>query len=166
MPQPTIWIFWRDAMKLCPHCAFIYEDDQRFCDMDGKELVHDPAPVVVEQSVSAPTSLKISLPARSQSRRFPVLVIGAIALATLLSVIYFAQLHRSRPSDAAHSSVQSPEQSMARDTSAEPSPADLVSSTSTVDTPLPEQLPGHSPEQSPLRRPTMISSRRRSPIST
>jgi hypothetical protein len=29
-------------MKLCPHCEFIYEDDQKFCDMDGQELVHDP----------------------------------------------------------------------------------------------------------------------------
>ena len=25
-------------MKLCPKCDFIYEDDQAFCDMDGKEL--------------------------------------------------------------------------------------------------------------------------------
>jgi hypothetical protein len=28
-------------MKLCPQCEFIYEDDQKFCDMDGQELVHD-----------------------------------------------------------------------------------------------------------------------------
>lgn len=29
-------------MKLCPQCEFIYEDDQRFCDMDGQELAHAP----------------------------------------------------------------------------------------------------------------------------
>jgi hypothetical protein len=27
-------------MKRCPICEFIYEDDQRLCDMDGMELVH------------------------------------------------------------------------------------------------------------------------------
>ena len=31
-------------MKLCPQCAFIYEDDQRVCDMDGKALINAPAP--------------------------------------------------------------------------------------------------------------------------
>jgi hypothetical protein len=31
-------------MKLCPQCEFIYEDDQRLCDMDGRELIHDPSP--------------------------------------------------------------------------------------------------------------------------
>jgi hypothetical protein len=29
-------------MKLCPQCDFIYEDDQRCCDMDGMELVYEP----------------------------------------------------------------------------------------------------------------------------
>jgi hypothetical protein len=38
-------------MKLCPQCEFIYEDDQRFCDMDGRELVHDPSARVFAESV-------------------------------------------------------------------------------------------------------------------
>lgn len=29
-------------MQRCPECDFIYEEGQRFCDMDGKALVHDP----------------------------------------------------------------------------------------------------------------------------
>ena len=28
-------------MKRCPHCEFIYEDDQSLCDMDGRTLVYD-----------------------------------------------------------------------------------------------------------------------------
>jgi cytoskeletal protein RodZ len=28
-------------MKRCPECDFIYEDNQRLCDMDGIALVHD-----------------------------------------------------------------------------------------------------------------------------
>jgi len=43
-------------MKLCPQCDFIYEDDQSVCDMDGKELVSDPATVVIEQGFATPVS--------------------------------------------------------------------------------------------------------------
>jgi hypothetical protein len=28
-------------MKRCPQCEFIYEEDQRLCDMDGTALIHD-----------------------------------------------------------------------------------------------------------------------------
>lgn len=40
-------------MKLCPQCEFIYEDDQTFCDMDGKELVYDPSPLAFAAAVPA-----------------------------------------------------------------------------------------------------------------
>jgi hypothetical protein len=144
-------------MKLCPQCAFIYEDHQRFCDMDGKELVLDPASVAAERIVSPPTKMTISLPvqselparseglpAKSQARRLPILVTVGIVLATLLVVIYFAQLHRSSSSNAAHSPVESPARSTGPDSSRQPSPADLVSSTSVAVTPLPEQSPAES----------------------
>src|ERR1700682_268325 len=42
VPQLTIPISRRDAMKLCSQCEFIYEDDQERCDMDGAELVYEP----------------------------------------------------------------------------------------------------------------------------
>ena len=35
-------------MKLCPQCAFLYENDQSVCDMDGRELVRT-APLVTQQ---------------------------------------------------------------------------------------------------------------------
>ena len=87
-------------MKLCPQCDFIYEDDQSVCDMDGKKLVLCPAPVVNAQSVAPPTRLTINIPARSRSRRFPVLIIGGVALVALLSVGYFARTHEARPGSA------------------------------------------------------------------
>jgi hypothetical protein len=40
-------------MKLCPQCEFIYEDDQTFCDMDGKVLVYDPRPLAFAGNVPA-----------------------------------------------------------------------------------------------------------------
>ncbi len=30
-------------MKRCPQCEFLYEEEQRLCDMDGTALVHDSA---------------------------------------------------------------------------------------------------------------------------
>lgn len=44
-------------MKLCPQCEFIYEDDQKFCDMDGQELVHDPRPRAFTDNTAALPSL-------------------------------------------------------------------------------------------------------------
>jgi hypothetical protein len=32
-------------MKRCPQCEFVYEDDQDYCDMDGKVLVYDSRPL-------------------------------------------------------------------------------------------------------------------------
>ena len=77
-------------MKLCPQCDFIYEDDQRFCDMDGKELVHNPAPVsqpnVVNQS--SPTS---KLAAGRRTIGLAVAVIVGVVLTALGSAVYFAR---------------------------------------------------------------------------
>ena len=52
-------------MKLCPQCEFIYEDDQNTCDMDGKELVFDPAqsPWTIR---FFPVLLKFATPLRCQ----------------------------------------------------------------------------------------------------
>lgn len=63
-------------MKRCSHCEFLYEDDQRFCDMDGTELfnavglfafsqsvsepAHDPAPLAFSGSVSVLPALSSS----------------------------------------------------------------------------------------------------------
>ena len=50
-------------MKRCPQCEFIYEEDQRVCDMDGAALVHDPgvlmdhAPLVVTPSAKSGSRL-------------------------------------------------------------------------------------------------------------
>ena len=126
-------------MKLCPQCDFIYEDEQGLCDMDGKELVYHPAPVAVQQSVMRPTRLTIDLPARSP-RRFPVLLLGVVVLATLLSVIYFAQLYRSRSSNPDHSAIRTSGQSTAHDTTPQTSPSNLAGAVGA--TSLPEQAEG------------------------
>lgn len=58
-------------MKLCPQCEFIYEDDQKFCDMDGQELVHDPSSRAFTESL---------LPAATQLQ-------GDVGAATILATL-------------------------------------------------------------------------------
>jgi hypothetical protein len=97
-------------MKLCPQCEFIYEDDQGFCDMDGKELVKDSGPLAFAgtplsppppiQPVAVPgVSLVVTGPALSEltpksstPRSFAVVaLVGLVLIAVLLS-FYYARL--------------------------------------------------------------------------
>ena len=160
-------------MKLCPQCDFIYEDDQRFCDMDGKELIHDPAPVVKEQSFASavkppaspsPNLMPVVKPAPLAGRRWRGLAVAAIVgvvLTALVIVVYVARTHQRRSRTASQSSIQSPERSIDRsteqypaqspsaDTSSQPAASNLVSGqTSPADTALREQSREKSPEQS------------------
>jgi hypothetical protein len=142
-------------MKLCPQCAFIYEDDQKVCDMDGKALVNAPAPAVMEPAVSAPTRMTIDLSAESKSkpaRRWPLLVVLIVVLATLLSVVVLAQVRRSRSIRA----VQSPQPPRSAAPKLEPSAADRVSSSSVEVSALaedPDVLPEAAPaDAAPLSR--------------
>ena len=77
-------------MKLCPQCAFIYEDAQTFCDMDGQELVPDSPPVV--ESGAAPARLTIDIPPRSSSKRMRILAIAIVISIALLAGLLVAQL--------------------------------------------------------------------------
>jgi hypothetical protein len=150
-------------VKLCPQCAFIYEDDQRVCDMDGRNLVHT-APTVLEPQHTPPTRLTISLaatsessPAKSSSRRSRGLVILVVVLATLLFVVVSIQIHRSRSLQAVQSPRPAP--SAALDNKPQPSPADLVSSTAIAATTLSQhaEQAGQSPESPQESRPTNIA---------
>ncbi len=78
-------------MKLCPQCAFIYEDAQTICDMDGNKLVAGPAPVVSEAK-SSPSRLTIDLPPKPSSKRSTALaIVVGLAFAFLLTGGYVAQ---------------------------------------------------------------------------
>lgn len=126
-------------MKLCPQCDFIYEDNQRCCDMDGKELVHEPVAVVHEQSVASQTRRTILSP-RSRAKRLTVLAIAGVALATLTSATYFTQSHRWSGTDSDKAAIQSSEQSTALDKQSEPSLDNLQQPAETS----PEQPPAES----------------------
>ncbi|HUS09948.1 MAG TPA: hypothetical protein VMZ30_05725 [Pyrinomonadaceae bacterium] len=113
-------------MKLCPKCAFIYEDDQGVCDMDGNELVPDPASGTTNQNVSPP---KLNTSGRSRISRLMAVFAGAAVLTALLSLIYLGQRYQSRRSYAAIP-LQSLSQPSARETKPQP-PANSIANMAT-----------------------------------
>jgi hypothetical protein len=70
-------------------CEFVYEDDERLCDMDGSELVHDalslPLPALAD--VTGPS---VQAMAASSGRGFAVPAIAGVCLAALLITGYYA----------------------------------------------------------------------------
>ena len=73
-------------MKRCPQCEFIYEDDQKCCDMDGFALVFD-------QSTPASTLPKLTTK-RTSSRRSLLSVFGVV-FGVLVLAIGYASLERA-----------------------------------------------------------------------
>ncbi len=78
-------------MKLCPECDFIYEDEQTFCDMDGKELVPQCLPEAV--SAAAASTPKI---APNGSRRWFALAAALALLLAVIAVAYVSQASQKR----------------------------------------------------------------------
>jgi hypothetical protein len=74
-------------MKLCPQCEFIYENDQRFCDMDGEVLVYDSRAGVFPDPVPAVSGAR---PIKLRPRIVVMAVVAGLALSGLLSFAYHA----------------------------------------------------------------------------
>ena len=156
-------------MKLCPQCDFIYEDDQRFCDMDGKELVHNPAPGIPASVEDLSPASKPATGRRSIGLAF-ALIIGVVVTA-LGSAAYFARTEQSGSGAASsnqateQSVAQSPAQSTSGATGAQPSAADSsATQTAAANSGLMEQSTEQSVEQSP--EPSSAQTDASSPAST
>lgn len=126
-------------MKLCPQCDFIYEDNQRICEMDGCELVPEPPPVPTEQSDVAPT--EVLQPTRLRSIGLAIAAIAGVVIASIISAVYFAQSFRSSEVGSDQASTQSSEHSTAPNQQSEVSLQNLKES--------PEGLPEQPIESSP-----------------
>jgi hypothetical protein len=79
-------------MQRCPQCEFVYEDDERFCDMDGSVLVHEalslPLPPLAEVTGEPQTAA-----ATRSWRNLAIPAIGGVFLAALLFTGYQAATH-------------------------------------------------------------------------
>jgi hypothetical protein len=153
-------------MKLCPQCEFIYEDDQSFCDMDGKELVYDPGPLALEEDAPSPSpevherapilpiptaQLPASQPTGWQSRSSAVAALAGIILAALLFGVYYARAHQPRSDNTNQASnqtaIQSSDQSSELRTPAQELAPDLASAPLASVSPSTEQSPSASPNE-------------------
>lgn len=152
-------------MKLCPQCEFIYENEQSFCDMDGKELVYDPGPLTLEQTIPSrsseteesaaiPESLRAGVsavqPPTPQSRNSAVVALAALLAAVLLFVVYYARTHQPRSVNANQASnqsaIQSSDQSTQLATAAQEPAPDSDSMPTASLTPAPDQLSSVPPD--------------------
>ena len=125
-------------MKLCPQCDFIYEDDQSFCDMDGKELVHGSSQIVDDATVASPVNPELL--AEPRSRGFAAAVVVVVVLTALVVVLYLVRARQAQSGAATETSTQmpdrsagqSPAQSASQNTEAIPSGSDLASTETPV----------------------------------
>jgi hypothetical protein len=82
-------------VKWCPQCNFIYEDDQRLCDMDGTELVHYSRPLPEN-----PSPQRASQPAKSSSKVFAMVAISGVVLGFLLFFLFYVFTPQPPPQNA------------------------------------------------------------------
>jgi predicted secreted protein len=72
-----------DAMKRCPQCEFIYEDDQSLCDMDGVLLVFDSRKLPNLHALA-------TVPEKPQTKRpRAVPAFATVILAVVLGLVYY-----------------------------------------------------------------------------
>ena len=90
-------------MKRCPQCEFIYEEEQKNCDMDGALLVHDPRALLDTARVRS------NYAHRSSRKLFVQLALPLAILATL-SFYALRSSHSSNPAAAAGVNGSQPQQ--------------------------------------------------------
>jgi len=150
-------------MKLCPHCDFIYEDDQSFCDMDGKELVLNPG--------SGPARFRLTIPIGSKSPKlatppempnspevlsattgrssgFLVAALVVFVLVTLVVVVYVARSRQTgaqRSTQSPHSSLSATDQpGQAQSTNQQPATPEATSEQTSAARPTDESAASSS----------------------
>ena len=72
-------------MKRCPQCYAVYDEEERFCEADGQELLADPTIVPQSQVVSAPAAGPTWLPAAALGVLIGIGIGGGIFAAITLS---------------------------------------------------------------------------------
>jgi hypothetical protein len=79
-------------MKRCPHCEFVYEDEQAFCDMDGSKLAFDSGQLPKLQAL---TNSPGSSPSKGSWRGRLITAAAGLVLATVLGLVYYVSTHRA-----------------------------------------------------------------------
>ena len=149
-------------MKRCPQCNFVYDDADRFCDLDGTLLVEaDPLSADPQNLDHKVDAIKETTPIQS-GRIWKIAVIGlvaGVAIGSLLFLVYYEMTRQPRGQSANASSANPgvAKQQMPVSTS-RPS---LTATASPTPSPSPSPTPSPAPRQDSAR--VELSS---SPIST
>jgi hypothetical protein len=118
-------------MKRCSECEFIYEDDQTICDMDGHELVVDPA-------FNASTNATTRSSDKTSKRRL-VLTAAAASIVGALLVVGYSGL----TSDNVRQTTKAPTTDLIRTPRSAPAQVPAA----------PEAVPPAAPDSSPTPEP-------------
>ena len=76
-------------MKRCPHCEFLYEDDQSLCDMDGALLVLDSRTLPNLHALATVPGAPVQ---QRRSRAVPAF--ATLVLALVLGMVYYVSTQR------------------------------------------------------------------------
>ena len=121
-------------MKRCPECYHVYDDQERFCETDGHELLADPAlspkPEVV---ATAPSSRPMWWPAAALG-----IVIGTLFGAGVFAAAVLFSTKESNERPVAKPATELHEKAL---------PNRVVSTSNSAPTPEPEASPSPDPEQ-------------------
>jgi hypothetical protein len=149
-------------MKRCPQCDFIYEDDQRLCDMDGILLVFDGRKLPKLNALEPNSGVS---PRQWRSRTVPV--IAGLILATVLAFVYYVStqqnLRRPEPatrvSAANQSQTTTPVPSTSADSNQSHAPVPTASANTATEKPATSVKREESAEKAKVPAPGKVAPR-------
>ncbi len=90
-------------MKRCPQCLEAYDDEEKYCELDGKKLLGDPTFHVVEAG-------PVAAPARNHTERSLMVlvgVLGGVVISAALFVVY--SVARNEPAQSPQLTARVPQ---------------------------------------------------------
>jgi hypothetical protein len=133
-------------MKRCPQCDFVYENDQRLCDFDGRELAAYETAALPPPEIAAPPQAVAPAvpPVKSRRGGFILLPVVAVMSAAVLYFAYYSIPRRAAPGDTSRSPVN-------LTASPQPEPSPVLAQPHAADAPSPAPPPS-TPEVKTVRR--------------
>ena len=143
-------------MKRCPECDSVFPDTEKFCELDGAQLVDadDEGNVVTEQEIFNLSTREVDQQARrpeSSQKTVAIVVVAGVAIGLVLFLVYYAMTRQpttenSNQSSSSSSIVQPPGPLLPSHRSSVAS-----SSPSVEPSPSPSAIPSPSTNPSPER---------------
>ena len=131
-------------MKRCPECYEVYDDDGRFCETDGHELLADPA--------YSPKTEVVVVNASAGRSWWPAAALGIFIGIIVGAGVFAVAMLVSRPE-----TNESPARSRATEVSERAVPNRAIAVSNSVPTPEPEMSPSPDSEAEPEAEPSPVT---------